>query len=370
VAGSISWSYDNDFAVVSESVPCALAAQMCQPITFGYDPDKLLTSAGALTLTRDPQNGLLTGTTLGGVTEDWTYNAFGEPASYAVNYNGTPLLTQQFTRDDSGRIVQATEAGTTTYGYDQAGRLTTVTGGSGSVAQYSYDGNSNRLTRTVGTGVENAIYDDQDRLLAYNGATYTYTAAGELATKTDASGTTRYVYDELGSLLKVTLPSGTVIEYVIDGQNRRVGKKVNGTLVKGWLYSDQLHLVAELDGTGAVASRFVYSSRVNVPDYMIKDETTIASSPTTSARRGWWSMPRAERSYRATVSTSSARCSVNTSQTSNRSALRAGCTIPTRSSYDSAPGTTTRRRGAGQRRIRSGPGGGAPICTSTVLVIL
>ncbi len=30
--------------------------------------------------------------------------------------------------------------------------------------------------------------------------------------------------------------SGTRIDYLIDGQNRRVGKKVNGTLVKAWLY--------------------------------------------------------------------------------------------------------------------------------------
>jgi hypothetical protein len=50
------------------------------------------------------------------------------------------------------------------------------------------------------------------------------------------------------------LPNGTTIEYVIDGERHRIGKKVNGTLVKAWLYEDSLRIVAELDGSGAVVS--------------------------------------------------------------------------------------------------------------------
>jgi RHS repeat-associated protein len=65
-----------------------------------------------------------------------------------------------------------------------------------------------------------------------------------------------------------------LIEHVIDGSNRRVGKKVNSTLQQGFLYGDQFRIVAELDGSGAVVSRFVYGSKVNVPDYMIQDGVT------------------------------------------------------------------------------------------------
>jgi len=77
------------------------------------------------------------------------------------------------------------------------------------------------------------------------------------------------VYDVLGNLKSASLPGGTTVDYVIDGQNRRIGKKVNGTLVQGFLYQNQLNPVAELDGTGAVAKRFVYGTKANVPDYMI-----------------------------------------------------------------------------------------------------
>lgn len=83
-----------------------------------------------------------------------------------------------------------------------------------------------------------------------------------------------YTYDVLGNLKSVSLPGGTNIEYVVDGQNRRIGKKVNGVLTTGWLYQNQLNPVAELDGTGAVVSRFVYGSKANVPDYMIKSGVT------------------------------------------------------------------------------------------------
>jgi len=60
---------------------------------------------------------------------------------------------------------------------------------------------------------------------------------------------------------------------VIDGRNRRVGKKVNGVLVQGLLYRGQLQPVAELDGAGNIVSRFVYATRVNVPDYIVKPAT-------------------------------------------------------------------------------------------------
>ncbi len=78
----------------------------------------------------------------------------------------------------------------------------------------------------------------------------------------------------MDNLTRVVLPSGTQIDYLIDGQHRRIGKKVNGALVQGFLYQNQLNPVAEVDGTGAVVSRFVYGTKANVPDHMIKGGVT------------------------------------------------------------------------------------------------
>jgi len=74
--------------------------------------------------------------------------------------------------------------------------------------------------------------------------------------------------------MQATLSDGTQIAYVVDGRNRRVGTKVNGTLVQGFLYQNGLNPVAELDGSNNIVSRFIYASRANAPDYMVKGGTT------------------------------------------------------------------------------------------------
>ncbi|GAB6044357.1 hypothetical protein JCM17961_50460 [Endothiovibrio diazotrophicus] len=62
-----------------------------------------------------------------------------------------------------------------------------------------------------------------------------------------------------------------VIDYLIDGRNRRIGKKVDGLLIQGFLYKDQLNPVAELDGDNNVVSYFIYADKPNVPAYMVKE---------------------------------------------------------------------------------------------------
>jgi RHS repeat-associated protein len=80
-----------------------------------------------------------------------------------------------------------------------------------------------------------------------------------------------YQYDVLGNLLSVGLPNGDLVEYLVDGMGRRVGKKKNGVLLKQWIYRDALKPVAELDGAGALVAQFVYASKSNVPDYVVRN---------------------------------------------------------------------------------------------------
>jgi RHS repeat-associated protein len=112
-------------------------------------------------------------------------------------------------------------------------------------------------------------------MTAYGAASYTYGPSGDLRTRTAGGQTTTYSYDALGNLMGAWLPDGRVIEYVVDGLNRRVGKKVNGTVVEGFLYDGQLRPVAWLDATGAVKATFVYGLHVNVPEYMTTSAGTF-----------------------------------------------------------------------------------------------
>ncbi|WP_179137148.1 RHS repeat domain-containing protein [Candidatus Entotheonella palauensis] len=189
-----------------------------------------------------------------------------EVASFAYERDRLGRLTTQ-------RVMLGGTPTTSGYGYDLAGRLETVSENGVLVRTYGYDANSNRVKlngRVVGT------YDAQDRLTSYRPEagltyTYTYTANGELKSQTTPQGTTEYDYDVFGNLITVTLPDTRRIEYVIDGQDRRIGKRVNSTLVQGFLYRDQLNPIVELDGSGRVLSRFVYADKPHVPAYLIRD---------------------------------------------------------------------------------------------------
>jgi RHS repeat-associated protein len=168
------------------------------------------------------------------------------------------------------------DGATHTYGYtyDLANRLATVTIDGSAASSYTYDGNGNATSATVRGVTSAGAYDAQDRVTSYGGETYGWTAQGELASKTDGSGTTTYANDSQGRLQSVTLATGHVVSYVYDGSNRRVGKKLDGTLVQGFLYRDGIKPVVELDGAGNVVSRFVYGSNPVTPDYVIKGGNT------------------------------------------------------------------------------------------------
>ncbi len=103
--------------------------------------------------------------------------------------------------------------------------------------------------------------------MSYAGAQYIYGLNGDLQTKISGTDTTKYTYDALGNLTQVVMPNGDVIQYVIDGQNRRLAKRLNGKIVDRWIYSGQLSPVAELDSSGNVISQFVGG-------YMIKGGNT------------------------------------------------------------------------------------------------
>ena len=269
----MTFGFDSSFRLVSRAVNS-------QALALGYDADSLLTSSGALTITRDPQNGRLTGTTLGAVTDAYSYDANGLLSSYVATFSGNPLYAESVQRDLLGRITQKTETiGTTThvwgYAYDASGRLTDVTEDGAFASHYGYDVDDNRTTFTNTTGSVNPTYDAQDRLKTYGSTSYTYTANGELASKTDSTGTTTTSYDVFGNLLHVGLPSGKAIDYVVDGESRRVGKKVNAALTSGFLYQDALNVVAQLDGSGNLVARFVFGSKPNVPDYFVNSPGTF-----------------------------------------------------------------------------------------------
>lgn len=236
-----------------------------------------MTRAGALTITRNATTGRPTQTTTGSITETYSFSNLGELSSSVATCGGTTLRSISLARDNAGQITAQDETilGLTdsiTYDHHGRGSLTGVHHGAVS-STYSYDGNGNRLSASRPELVSD-VYDAQDRLVQQGSTTYVYTASGQLKSKTEPSGTTSYHYDRFGNLRSAQLADGRTVTHLIDGMNRRIGKQVNGTIVQGWLYGGAGLVIAELDGGGAVVSRFVYGTRSNVPDYMVKGGVT------------------------------------------------------------------------------------------------
>lgn len=136
VPGEVELEYDDDLRVAGISVNGAPA------VSYSYDQDSLVTEAGSLDVSRDPERGLITDTTLSGTTDQRSYSAFGELESYEALSGSEQLYETTYERDSVGRITEKTEtiegsSTTYTYAYDEEGNLEEVTQDGNVVASYS-----------------------------------------------------------------------------------------------------------------------------------------------------------------------------------------------------------------------------------------
>jgi RHS repeat-associated protein len=264
VTGQVNRSFDANLRLSGISVNGGT------PVAVQYDADGLPSQVGVLGLTRSSQSGLISATSIGGVIDNWTYDTFGERFAHTATSGGSAIYVGNITRDQLGRIATLSETAlgashTYAYVYDPAGRLVEVRQDGSVIATYTYDGNGNR---------SGATYDAQDRLLQSGAVTYTNNSLGQRETKTGDGQTTAYRYDGLGNLTQVSLPNGTRVDYVLDGEGRRVAKSINGVRTQAFLYQDGLRPIAELDANGTLVSRFVYAGSGAAPDYMVKGGAT------------------------------------------------------------------------------------------------
>lgn len=294
VVGSYGSGYDAEFDLSKEVVNGKTGSVT---VLRGYDNDKLLKCVSltscvtpgvdALQIVRYAQTGRIKTVTLNKVVQNYSYNSFGELSRHSVLGNGVPLLDLTYDasggkRDALGRITRLTEkigaaaAKNYDYAYDYAGALSTVKLDGAITESYSYDlwFGHNRTSATTSGGTFVATVDARDVLTAYGPWTFEYSANGTTQSrKVVASGElTTFNYDALGNLRSVVLPNKTVT-YKSDGRGRRVSRKVNG-VEKQWIYRDGLHPVAELDANGALVSVFVYGTRENVPDFLVRGGKT------------------------------------------------------------------------------------------------
>jgi RHS repeat-associated protein len=276
---AVSYAYNNDFNVSSFTY----AGESC---FYMYDDDGLLSRVGGYAISRNAQNGLPEAVILYGEEEpvlhlSRSFNGYGELKEQGYTISGNTVTSWELNRDNAGKITEKTETveGVTSdyvYTYDSTGRLLTVTKDSSLVEEYDYDANGARIyemNALRGILGRTFAYSDEDHLLTAGDTTYQYDVDGFLTSKTEGTDATTYDYSSLGELLSVSLPGGTLIEYLHDPLGRRIAKKVDGVVNEKYLWQGLTRLLAVYDGSDDLVMRFEYADG-RMPVSMTKDGST------------------------------------------------------------------------------------------------
>lgn len=278
---SVSYAYNTK--LISSDTVTSNGTTTGTVINYTYDNDDVLTSAGAEIVTNASLTGFPVKASIGSNQKiNYTYSStLGELSQIQSVYGSTVAYQEDLIRDNLGRISSRKDAygpsvNTYVYAYDRAGRLTDVHLNGSVFNHFVYDTNSNRTSQTVSGSTKSATYDGQDRLLTFGSLSFTYNLNGEMLTKTNSSpsGSQSYAYDTLGNVVKVTLPSGTVITYKLDANGRRFSRMSGANVTNIFVYDQFDRIIATLSSSGPITARYVYGVRSNVPDYVIKGSNT------------------------------------------------------------------------------------------------
>lgn len=273
---SLTWSYDALGRVTNKS---QIIGGVTKSVGYGYSSGNLttLTTPSGQTVTYGYNgNHQVTSVAVNGTTvlNSVTYEPLGPVSGWA--WGNSTTTTRIY--DTDGKISQIVSAGTKTYSYDDAFRITGLTDTSPGAASWTYgydaldrltsgtspsttrgwtyDANGNRLTETGSAASTYTIAPSSNRISGITGAlarTYAYDNAGN----TTGYSTVTATYNNAGRLK--TLANGGSTETAIYnalGQRIQISGGVNGTVL--YAYDEAGHLVGEYDGTGALIEETVW----------------------------------------------------------------------------------------------------------------
>lgn len=193
-------------------------------------------------------------------SEDVTNNEYGERRTVTSIVPGY---------DDNNRLTQVLRYKKTYFNSEE--KYSDVVSSTYLIPRYSNNNVSEYLhnqKRTI------AIHNNDDQLIKLTGSInrdYEYNADGDLVSMTNCNGKTEYEYDVFGNLKKVVLPSGKIIEYKVDGLNRRIKKIVDGEVKEYYIWFDSIHLAAILDGDKQPVVKYIYGPDSATPSLIEKN---------------------------------------------------------------------------------------------------
>ncbi len=228
--------------------------------------------------TFDPAGSPLTVVDPLGQRTTYGYDALGQPTS--VDYADPGTADVGYAYDADGNRTSMTDGtGTTTYVYDEADRLISVTSPGPKVLGYRYDldGNRTKLIYPAGTAVTYA-FDKADRMgsladWASRSVVYTYWADGQVKTATNPNATvTSYAYDNDRRLVEIR--HGGTAGQVLDRLTYTLDPAGNVTGIANGSFAAQL---ARPDGLAG--SNGTWSGTFAAINEVTPNDATFLASP-------------------------------------------------------------------------------------------
>jgi len=269
-----------------------------QSIDYSYDLSGnvtgITTAFGTTSYTYDLLGRISSATSEDDISVSYTYDAIGNVATVTYSNGlvttytydscnrlilqvtktalGDETASYAYTYGKAGEVLSVTESNrSVTYAYDACYRLVeenvTNADGTGSQTTYTYDANSNRLTKTADGVVTSYSYNDYNQLTSETteGITknYTYDANGNrIRIQDDVNGNTEYEYDCRNRLLAATVyRDGMAIHetYTYDYAGNRISKTTDG-VTTNYLVNPNGALamvLAEYDANGTCTAEYL-----------------------------------------------------------------------------------------------------------------
>ncbi len=257
---SLQYAYD------SAGRPIQLTDQDGNQVNYHYDSagrlSQLTDGSGntLVTYTYNPITGFLSRKDQGnGTYTTYSYDSLGRQQGL-TNYaaDGTVDSFYDYTFDGFGRVATMTTAdGVTSYGYDAAGELTSVTLPNGRVIAYTYDSYGNRTSSTDGGVSTDYTVNGASQYTAVGNTNYYYDANGDLIRKVEGDQVWTYSYDSQNRLTGSTGPDGTTT-YIYDVFGNRTATVHNGIRTNFLVDLASGNVVSQYDDSGNLQARYAY----------------------------------------------------------------------------------------------------------------
>jgi RHS repeat-associated protein len=249
--------------------------------SFTYDGlNRVLTStlnagqnyAVTKTYTYDSDGNRLTVTNNGVLTDTFVFDATDETISDTAAGLATNFAYDHFGNMTSQKVAGATA--TTSYGYDLADRLNSITQADGSIVGFTFDAAGRHATRTSTVGGVQTTIDTYSYLgsadsvivdVSTQGAGYTLDAAidamGDRLASVTAAGLVWIVPDLHGNVAAQCDSTGTITDvFRYDAYGKIMGTSITGSVPSPWRF--QGRILESVSGSDA----YDFGARAYVPD--------------------------------------------------------------------------------------------------------